>query len=240
MRRDTQNVLLVLLGGALVRIAGADLYLRYVKPSHRWLLLGAGAVIVLLAMTAMIRDLRESSKARRMSGGSYIDHGHREPHSPWLLLLPVLAVFLVSPPALGADSVTGSPSGGAIGSQPANEFPPLPPGDAPTLGISDFIARAIWDRSGSLRNREVTLTGFLVRRAGAVELARLRITCCAADARPAVIELAGRTVSLPSDTWVQVRGTLVDGTATPADDYRPTITVASLTVITTPVDPYEY
>jgi len=33
VRRDTQNVLLVLLGGALVKIAATDLYLRYVKPA---------------------------------------------------------------------------------------------------------------------------------------------------------------------------------------------------------------
>ena len=33
MRRETANVLLVLLGGALLKIAWNDTYLRYVKPS---------------------------------------------------------------------------------------------------------------------------------------------------------------------------------------------------------------
>ncbi len=56
MRRDTQHVLLVLLGGALLRIAADDTYLRYVRPSHRWLLLAAGAVIVVLAVVGLVRD----------------------------------------------------------------------------------------------------------------------------------------------------------------------------------------
>jgi len=46
VKPDTQNVLLVLLGGALVKIASTDLYLRYVKPGNQWYLLTAGAVIL--------------------------------------------------------------------------------------------------------------------------------------------------------------------------------------------------
>jgi hypothetical protein len=56
MSRDTQHVLLVLLGGALLRIAADDTYLRYVRPSHRWLLVAAGAVMVVLAIVGLLRD----------------------------------------------------------------------------------------------------------------------------------------------------------------------------------------
>ena len=44
MRRETQNVLLVLLGGALLKIALTGTYLRYVKPSlFPWLVLAGAA-----------------------------------------------------------------------------------------------------------------------------------------------------------------------------------------------------
>lgn len=98
MRRETQHVLLLLLGGALLRIAVDDTFLRYVRPSHRWLLIGAGAVMVVGAVVALSRDAR----------GARTDDAHDHPgverHVPWLLLVPVLVIALVAPPALGADT----------------------------------------------------------------------------------------------------------------------------------------
>jgi len=48
VRRETANVLLVLLGGALLKIAWNDTYLRYVKPSLLPFLVATGVVIVAL------------------------------------------------------------------------------------------------------------------------------------------------------------------------------------------------
>src|SRR5439155_24210025 len=57
MRRETQNILLVLLGGALLKIGLNGDYLRYVKPAqHPWVLAG-GAVILALGAIAIVRDL---------------------------------------------------------------------------------------------------------------------------------------------------------------------------------------
>ena len=252
MRRDTQNVLLVLLGGALVKIAATDLYLRYVKPGNRWYLLGAGVVILVLALAGLARDARTARggqaggnrpEGHDHAGHEPAGHGHREPHSPWLLLLPVLAVFLVAPPALGADSVVRSAAGNSVtvsDGQGEQAFPPLPRGGAPELRLSDFVARAVWESTGGLAGREVTLTGFVVHRPGdGTELARLVITCCAADARPMVVRLLGAP-DAPSGTWLRVRARLLPGSATLADRYTPTAQVLDAATVPEPAEAYEY
>jgi len=243
VRRDTQNVLLVLLGGALIKISATDLYLRYVKPGNKWYLLTAGAVILLLAAVSLVRDAWQARAGARRPGpaGDGHHHGHGEPHSPWLLMLPVLAIFLVAPPALGADSVQRASAGNSVTTTASTsaDFPPLPQGGAPELRLSDFVARAVWDRSGSLAGRDVTLTGFVVHRGGAPELARLVITCCAADARPMVVRLTGAP-DLPSGSWLRLRARLLPGSATAADGYTPSVQVLDAEPIAEPTEAYEY
>lgn len=236
MKRETQHVLLLLLGGALLRIAADDTFLRYVRPSHRWLLLAAGAVMVLLAAVALVRDLRGAHV------GDHHDHPAAERHAPWLLLLPVLVIALVAPPALGADSVTRIGNSTAV-LRDADVFTPLPPAAAPDLAVMEFVQRAMFDHTGALDGRDVTLTGFVVRRGAAVELARLTISCCAADARAARVRLQGGPAGLndvAQDTWLRIRGTLVPGSATPAEHYVPAMVVRSVEVVAAPSDPYEY
>ena len=233
MRRETQHVLLALLGGALLRIAADDTHLRYVRPAHRWLLLGAGAVIVVLAVVALVRDRRDAVAAEPH------DHGG-ERHAPWLLLAPVLVIALVAPPALGADAVVRAGAANAV-IRAADAFPPLPDGAA--LTVAEVVQRSAWDTSGSLDGREVELTGFVVRRGAAVELARLTIACCAADARPHRVRLVGGADELgdpPPDTWLRVRGRVQSGSATAATGYVPALTVTAAGVVAAPPDPYEY
>jgi uncharacterized repeat protein (TIGR03943 family) len=256
VRRDTQNVLLVLLGGALIKISATDLYLRYVKPANKWYLLTAGAVILALAAVSLLRDAWLARGGRPLpghdghghDGHGYDGHGHdhdHDPRSPWLLLLPVLAIFLVAPPALGADSVQRAAAGNSVteaAGPSSGEFAPLPAGAAPELRLSDFVARAVWDRAGSLAGRDVTLTGFVVHRGGAAELARLVITCCAADARPMVVRLTdgGAASDLPSGSWLRLRARLLPGSATVADAYTPSVQVLDAEPIPEPVEAYEY
>ncbi len=232
MRRDTQHVLLVLLGGALLRIAADDTYLRYVRPSHRWLLLAAGALVVVLAVVGMVRD-----RAGAPAAGH--EHGAAERHVPWLLLAPVLVIALVAPPALGADAVGRAGPRNAV-VQASDVFAPLPPGHPAELPVADFVQRAVWDTTGSLEGREVVLTGFAVRRGAATDLARMTIACCAADARPQRIRLIGDIGAPAPDTWLRVRGVLQPGSATAATGHVPALTVTAVTVVPAPPDPYEY
>ncbi|OLT10718.1 TIGR03943 family protein [Pseudonocardia sp. CNS-139] len=233
MRRDTQHVLLVLLGGALLRIAADDTYLRYVRPSHRWLLIGAGAVIVVLAVVALVRD-----RVAAVPHGPDHDHAGAERHVPWLLLVPVLVIALVAPPALGADAVSRAGPANAV-VQAADAFPALPDGPV-DLTVGEFVARAAWDTTGSLDGREVVLTGFAVRRGAATDLARMTIACCAADARPNRVRLVGDLGDVAPDTWLRVVGSVQPGSATAATGYVPAMTVTAATTIPAPPDPYEY
>jgi uncharacterized repeat protein (TIGR03943 family) len=225
--RDTQHMVLLLLGGALLRISADDTYLRYVRPSHRWLLIGAGLAIVVLAAVALVRDL-----------GKRPTHGHRQP-AAWLLMLPVLVIALVAPPALGADTVSRAANANTAQLE-ASVFPPLPAGEAPEIRLGEFVQRAMFDTSGTLDARTVTLVGFAVRRGAEVDLARLRITCCAADARPSVVRLVGDVGAPEPDTWLRVTAVLQPGTATAATHWIPTVSVRAVAAAAVPSDPYEY
>jgi uncharacterized repeat protein (TIGR03943 family) len=234
VRRETQNVLLVLLGGAVLKIAMNGQYTNYVKPSLQPWLIIAGAATIVLAVVGIVRDIRAGGP----TGGHGHDHGSR---SPWLLLLPALAIFLVAPPALGADKVARS---GTVAAQPAPsgaEFVALPDGDAPLLRMGDAVTRAVWDDSGTLDDREIRLIGFVARAEdGSVQLARFAIGCCAADATPIKVRLAGSGLdSYESDTWLEARGKIISGSASEANGYVPTFQVASVDVVPAPPDPYE-
>jgi uncharacterized repeat protein (TIGR03943 family) len=225
--RETQHVLLLLLGGAMVRITLDDTYLRYVRPGHKWLLLAAGAVVVALAVTALARDSRNAPAPEPHAG---------DRHAPWLLLAPVLVIALVAPPALGAETAGRAGTVNAV-ARPADVFAALP--NDGELTVAEFVQRVVWDTTASLDGRTVVLTGFTVRRGAATDLARLTITCCAADARPYRVRLDG-DVAVEPGTWLRVRGVLQPGSATAATGYVPALTVSGVDVVTAPSDPYEY
>ncbi|NUT46313.1 MAG: TIGR03943 family protein [Saccharothrix sp.] len=238
MRRETQNILLVLLGGALLKLALTGTYLRYVKESLRpWLIL-TGAVMVALAVVSIIRDVR--GMRAQPSGVEHAGHEHGTSRSPWMLLLPVLAVFLISPPALGADTVNRSDRNAAQEAKAASGFAPLPSDDVIPLTITEFVTRTAWDDSGSLDDRTVKLTGFVVRKDADVFIARLTISCCAADASPVKAKMVGVDLAaLPTDQWIEATGRVVPGSATRESAFVPTFTVARVEPITAPEDTYE-
>jgi uncharacterized repeat protein (TIGR03943 family) len=242
VKRETQNILLILLGGALVKIAVNGDYLRYVKPAQQPWIIAGGAVMVLLGAVAIVRDLVASRRAAPAEHAEHDGHAHSA-RPAWLLLVPVLAVFLVAPPALGADSVIRTearvPASAAVADAAA--FPPLPAGNVVPLTVNEFVSRAGWDSAGTLNGRAVSLTGFVVHTDGSTLLARLVISCCAADAFPVTVRLRGGAADhLASDAWIRVTGEVVPGTATKDNSYTPDFTPTSLTPVPTPKDPYEY
>lgn len=236
MRRETGNVLLVLVGGALVKITSDGTCLRYVKPSVQPFVLTAGIVIIGLALFAIARDVVAPRCAddHHHHGGGWV---------AWLMVLPVLTIFVVAPPALGADTVlrAGDRTAPAITRQGAAAFPPLPAAAVVPLAMSEFITRSVWDSSRSLAGRTVELTGFVVHDNGSDYVARLVITCCAADATPMKVALTGSWAArLPDDQWVRADGTLRPGSAVQANGYTPTLVTAALRPVAEPADPYEH
>jgi uncharacterized repeat protein (TIGR03943 family) len=234
-------VLLLLLGGALLKISLNGQYLRYVKPSlHVWLIV-CGLIAVALAVIGSVRDLRVPRHVHGVQDG----HQHSS-RSPWLLMLPVLAIFLIAPPALGSDKVARSGDRSVAAQAPKGDtnvdFVELPDEEAPLLKIGDAVTRAIWDDSGSLDGRQIRLVGFVTKGTdGSTYLARLVIGCCAADATPVKVKLDGAgAAQYAPDTWLEVRGEIRSGTANEANGYAPTFLVSQVTPVQAPPDPYEF
>ncbi|MEU7901320.1 TIGR03943 family putative permease subunit [Actinoplanes sp. NPDC049118] len=201
MNRQAQAVIMLLFGGAVLKASLSDLYLRYVKEALQPFLIGAGILLVAAAVLTLWYDLR--------GGGDQHDgHGHHhEPRVGWLLLLPVLGLLLVAPPALGSYAAGQS---GTVLTAPGSDsdYPALPAGDPVDVGLLDYASRAVFDGGRSLTGRTVRLTGFVTPGPdGEPMLARMVVSCCAADGRPIKVGLDGDTrVTAAPDTWVQVVG----------------------------------
>ncbi|GIF16685.1 TIGR03943 family putative permease subunit [Actinoplanes teichomyceticus] len=199
----TQAVIMLLFGGAIVKATLTDVYLRYVKEGLRPFLLLAGILLVAAAVMTIWYDLRPTRHAEPEDGHGH-GHGHHEPRVGWLLLLPVLGLLLISPPALGSYAANQS---GSVGPAAASDYPPLPDGDPVEVSLLDYASRAVFDSGRSLAGRTVRLTGFITAGAdGRPMLARMVLTCCAADGRPIKIGLAGAPIDAPADAWVELVG----------------------------------
>ena len=121
-------------------------------------------------------------------------------------------------------------------------FPPLD-GTNPAIGIKDLILRALYDADNSVQDVPVTVTGFIAPAgegyADGYTIARMVISCCAADANPMQLHVAG-DAPVPANTWVDAVVTVQPDTATMDNGYVPTVTVTSLTAVQQPDDPYEH
>jgi ABC-type nickel/cobalt efflux system permease component RcnA len=108
----SQGLVLLLLGGAVLRISAfSTSYLNYVKPGFRPFLIAAGAVVFILGAIILVQEWRKPAKEGpdEEHGEEHAHHddghGHDHAHGPrvaWLMTLPVFAIFLIAPPALGS------------------------------------------------------------------------------------------------------------------------------------------
>jgi uncharacterized repeat protein (TIGR03943 family) len=192
-------------GGAIVRITVTDVFLRYVKAGLRPFLLAAGLLLIATAIMTIWYELR-AARAQQQDGHDGHGHAHHEPRVGWLLILPVLGLLLVAPPALG--SYSAGQAGSVLTAPSDSDYPPLPPGDPAPISLLDYASRAVYDGGRSLTGRTVRMSGFVTPGPdGRPMLARIVLTCCAADGRPIKVGLAGDTaVDAAPDTWVQVDG----------------------------------
>jgi uncharacterized repeat protein (TIGR03943 family) len=234
VKRETQNVLVLLLGlgvGVMVVRGG---YLHYVKPSLMPWLVIAAAVLIALALVCIVRDIRqggsETHDCRRHSGAMV-----------WVLLVPVVLIAFVIPPAIEAN---GAAPVAAAATPHRRAFPALPAERAPVVSLPEVVMRAATDSAGTLDNRLVTVSGFTLLRDGGVDLGRVVIVCCAADAQLARIHLTGpgatAAAGYPEDTWLRIEATVVPGSASAAASFIPTMTVTGVTKIDRPANTYAY
>ncbi|MEU1199365.1 TIGR03943 family protein [Streptomyces sp. NPDC005813] len=166
-------------------------------------------------------------------------HSHREPLVSWLLVLPLLALILVAPPALGSYSALRT--GTAL--QKPLAYPPLGDHDPLPMSLVDYAGRAAYDHGHSLAGRHIRVTGFVaLDHAGTPYLVRMALNCCAADAQPVKVGLSGRIPPvLRPDGWLEVTGTYTDKRSKdPVNGgVIPFLDVSSAKPVQSPRDPYD-
>jgi uncharacterized repeat protein (TIGR03943 family) len=226
---------LLLVGAMLIRLTVTDVYQRYVRVGMGPWLLVAGVLLAVLGTAAVVTALRKGPAEEHLDGEEH-DHDHEHgDRVGWLLLVPVLALLLVVPPALGSFGVDRSrvtPGSSAV-------FDPLPAAAEPRdLTLLEFDQRA-FDRQGqSMRGATLRLTGFVAQSADGAgfRLARYQIACCAADAVAAVARVHGAAGAAPArDAWFVVTGTF-QGVG---KDGVPEFAATAVQQLPAPVDPYE-
>ncbi len=236
MNRRAQGLLLLLVGGAILRASLTDLYLRYVRAGLRPYLIIAGVVLVCAAVASFWYD-------RRASHDDHDGHGqHREPLIAWLLVVPLAAILLIAPPALG--SYAAARTGTGLQPPAPGGFEPLPPGDPVPLTVVDYAQRAAYGHGQSLGARRVELVGFITSGGlgHAPYLTRMTFSCCAADAQPIKVGLAGHLPGgMKANAWFEIVGTYQAKLI--KDDINggliPFLDVDGATAITPPKDQYE-
>ncbi|MGE2816717.1 TIGR03943 family putative permease subunit [Mycobacterium heidelbergense] len=240
MSRETENVVLLLVGISIAVITVSGAFTRYVKPGLLPWLAASALLLIALALFAIIGDIRRGGPRHSDSGEA---HAHRN-GMVWLLVVPILVLIVAAPPALRPSGAT--PSATAVSNVALNRFPfaPLPPGDAPEVPLPEVLEREVQDSTGSLTNRAITVTGFVLNEAQGVDLGRVVIVCCAADARLARIHLRGpaavHAAGLPDNTWLRVEGQVKLLAGQPNYRTVPTLEATKVTRIDTPANPYDY
>jgi uncharacterized repeat protein (TIGR03943 family) len=261
VNEDVRATTVLLVGALMVRLSLSGAYLKYVRNGMGWVLLIAGGLLVVLGLVGVVRALgprRFGPGSRQRShdahGPAYgHDHGHDHggghgdghggghggghgDRTGWLLLVPVLALLLVTPPALGSFGVD---RGAAVDvSSGGRTFDPLPAGRTVPMTLLEFDQRSADHDGASFGATPVRLTGFVaeaVANGPGFRIARYQIACCAADAVASVVRVTGTAGNRPArDQWVTVTGTFRRSA-----DGVPEMHATSLTEIASPADPYE-
>lgn len=233
MRIPTQGLLLMFLGAVLLRLAGTDAYLRFVVPWMKWPLLVSGVLLLLLALGPLLKEDEASEDEHGHDG-----HGHGVPRVTWLLVLPGIIAFVVSPPELGSYLAERRADDLVAVSAPT-EATSLG-GDGPVdLPVEEFMWLAQVGEP-ELEGQQVTLTGFVSYGGGEGDdwyVTRMQIGCCAADAMAYRVKVDG--AERPErDEWVSVTGTHVTGTGV-EPPFEVVMEAQDVQVVDEPVQTYE-
>lgn len=243
MSRETENTVLLLVGISLVLIVASGAFTRYVKPGLLPWLVASAVLLIALALVAIIGDIRRGgARPGDATGDKSHEHAHRA-GTVWLLVIPILLLCFVTPPPLRPSAA--APSVTAVSNDVLNRgFPPLPPGAAPEVSLPEVLMREAQDTTGSLTNRSITVTGFVLNEVHGVDLGRIVIICCAADAQLARIHLRGPAAAaaagLPDNTWLRVQGQVIPVARQPHSAVIPTLQATTVTRIDAPANPYAY
>lgn len=266
MKRNVAGLVIVFVGAAVVQLATSGTYLRYVKPGMRWMLLAAGLILIVLAVTDVVLDSRTRPAERTQPPARPEDawrnapwragrrddepdqhehaaddgHGqHGLPRAAWLLLIPIFALLVVDPPALGADAAQRqSPVAAKPVAAQGNAFWQGDHSYGPAvIALRDYAVWAVWEKD-AMKGRSFQLTGFVTPdKNGVWYVTRIGVTCCVADATAFMVEARGPAAP-PKNQWITVTGTWAEPTKRTDGDVA-VLTVETIKPVTAPANPYE-
>jgi uncharacterized repeat protein (TIGR03943 family) len=251
MDRVAQNILLMVIGLVAFGVVLTDTYVAYVKPGLAPLLLLSGAMCFGLGLIGLLwapskpQQSRQDRRRRVVVEPAVDAHVHRGPASAWLLVVPVLVLLAIAPPALGAYTASRqaqaieAPSDGALDRNIGRNDAGV---DYKTMSLLIYGVRALGKDTSGLSGREIRLIGFVTPTDdGGYYVTRIAITCCAADARPVAIRVDGAIGDLQADQWVEVIGSWAPPQPHPGADFLdPVIAPRSVTRADAPADAYEH
>ena len=235
--------MLLAVGGMAAFLGLSDLTLSYVRAGIRPLLLASGLLLLALGAAALVSGSRSPGVGGPDPGS---DHGgHGASRIGWLLVLPLLVLILVAPPALGSYAAgRRAPASGGGGDQ--GSMPPVGQAvdGAVPMELSEFYYRAVFDEKHSLDGVRVRLLGFAAPNHGdGYLLARFAMYCCAADAEVVEVAVHGDPVERAADQWLVVEGHVVPF-ARAGDpgvtDAVPVLVADAVRPIAPPKDRYEH
>jgi uncharacterized repeat protein (TIGR03943 family) len=232
-----------------------------VRAGLRPLLLASGAVLLALGAAAALPPLRLPGRARRATVPSAAEEdaatgesaGERGAHGSrvaWLLVVPLLVLILVAPPALGSYAAgrRSVPVAYWLGGRDAS-FPPLAEavGGAVPMDLSEFYYRALYDPRRSLGGVRVRLLGFVTLRhanGAGYQLTRFSMFCCAADAEVIEVAVQGDSTPRAAEQWLLLEGhwqpPVAPRSARQSKDALPVLVADSVTPVAPPKDRYEH
>jgi uncharacterized repeat protein (TIGR03943 family) len=167
------------------------------------------------------------------------EHGSEGHGVGWLWVLPIFVLVLVPPPALGSFAAE---RGAVTVPKPPESvsYPALTGSDPVALEVHDYARRAVWDGGRTLTGRTVNLSGFVTpHTGGSWYLTRMKVNCCAADARPFQVQVVNSPRRVVRDAWVRVTGTWLPSTSSDPWKATPLISAVTVQIIPTPAQPYE-
>jgi len=194
--------MLLAIGAMALFLGKSDVTLSYVRAGIRPLLGASGGVLLALGLAAALGPVGTRGRATGSAGAGS--------HVAWLLVLPLLVLILVQPPALGSYAANrrGPPAARGGSDDPLPPLEQAVDGAVP-MELSEFSYRALYDQRHSLGGVRVRLLGFVTPghdSGGAYLLARFAMFCCAADAEVIEVAVRGDTTSRAADQWLRVEG----------------------------------
>lgn len=208
-----------LFGVAILGLAATEDLGIYIHPSSHWFVILTGVIFLAIGISrAFFRTSQEESGQSTTS----------------VLALLSISILIISikpvPLSVETARIRMSENVRPVGAKNSTN---LITRKTTEFGILDWLA-AYANPATSFRyeNAPADVSGFLLIQDGQPMIGRLVITCCGADAQPAMIPFRW-SGNLPAEnSWIQVKGTMR------AVDSTPLLEATSLDIIPEPKNPY--